>query len=510
MSTLTAPARPGPAPDGRAPAADLLAGLVRHPWGQVSPSVYETARLVTLAPWLPGHDARVRFLVDGQRADGAWGGPGGYALVPTLSAVEALLTALRRPDAPVQWLVPAVDRGLRALAALGADRDGLPDTPAIEVIVPALRAAVNAHLAGGGPARWSVAGPLPGPAGALRLPAGQPLAIKLLHSLEVAAPLAGPPPGVRPTAPGTVGASPAATAAWLAAQPADRRDLTALGFLWSLADRYGGAVPSVVPITVFERSWVLTSLADAGRAAPPDLLADLRAGLGPDGTPGGAGLPPDADTTSVVLALLERTGAPADLDCLLGFDTGTHFVTWPGERTASVTTNAHVLAALGARLRRRPGQATRYGAAADRIAAWLGERQGPDGAWTDKWHASPYYATAAAVQALARVAGPAAARGCRRAIRWVLDTQRADGAWGRWGPTREETAYALLVLDHARPEAAPARAGARGRGWLRGATGDDPPLWHDKDLYRPTAVVDAAVLAASGVVRPAVPRLSTV
>jgi hypothetical protein len=234
-------------------------------------------------------------------------------------------------------------------------------------------------------------------------------------------------------------------------------------------------------------------------AVPPALVADLRDGLGPHGTPGGAGLPPDADTTSVVLALLERVGRPADLDCLLGFEVGPHFQTWPGERTASVTTNAHVLEALGARLRRRPDQTGRYDAARRRVATWLGERQHPEGFWTDKWHASPYYATAACVQALTRFGGPAADAIRARALRWVLDTQRPDGSWGGWGPTREETAYALLVLDHAHPEPAAARAGARGREWLRAACRhdrSDPPLWHDKDLYQPTAVVRAAVLAA--------------
>jgi hypothetical protein len=53
--------------DGRvvgrlAEAATLVSDVARQPWGQVSPSVYETARLVALAPWLDGHNARMRFL----------------------------------------------------------------------------------------------------------------------------------------------------------------------------------------------------------------------------------------------------------------------------------------------------------------------------------------------------------------------------------------------------------------------------------------------------------------
>ncbi|MEU5831306.1 prenyltransferase, partial [Micromonospora tulbaghiae] len=94
--TLTA----GPVPATRSGTAhDLITALGGEPEGQTSPSVYETGRLVALAPWLDGHDRRMAWLLARQRPDGGWGGPGGYALVPTLSAVEALLAVLHR-DGP--------------------------------------------------------------------------------------------------------------------------------------------------------------------------------------------------------------------------------------------------------------------------------------------------------------------------------------------------------------------------------------------------------------------------
>src|SRR6266545_3701785 len=67
------------------PARQLIAEVSAQPWGQISPSVYETGRLVTLAPWLVGHSERVEYLLSGQHRDGSWGGSDGYALVPTLS-----------------------------------------------------------------------------------------------------------------------------------------------------------------------------------------------------------------------------------------------------------------------------------------------------------------------------------------------------------------------------------------------------------------------------------------
>ncbi|RQX42612.1 prenyltransferase, partial [Micromonospora chalcea] len=89
-----------------------------------------------------------------------------------------------------------------------------------------------------------------------------------------------------------------------------------------------------------------------------------------------------------------------------------------------------------------------------------------------------------------------------RGVAWLLDTQRPDGSWGLWHGTAEETAYAVLALAGAgrSGDARIAAALARGRRRLSELDGcdDEPALWHDKDLYRPTQIVRAAVLAASG------------
>src|SRR5256885_11602550 len=114
--------------------AALLRGLVDQPWGEVSASVYETGRLVSLAPWLGGHDARVRYLLQTRRADGGWGAPDGYWLVPTLSATEGLLAAARHRDVDGS----AVDRALRLLFRDLPPMRSLPGPPAAGLILPAL------------------------------------------------------------------------------------------------------------------------------------------------------------------------------------------------------------------------------------------------------------------------------------------------------------------------------------------------------------------------------------
>ncbi|WP_433219695.1 prenyltransferase/squalene oxidase repeat-containing protein [Microtetraspora malaysiensis] len=505
---------------------ELLAGLMSRPWGAVSPSVYETGRLVSLAPWLTGHRERVDFLIAAQRPDGGWGAPDGYGLVPTLSAMEAVLCVLGRGDSDMDRaaLTAVARRGLEALSReLAADVRARPDMPAIELIVPSLVGWINEHLDGMPEmlrAEWEDGVPLPPDMSHTRLElvramvrSGAELPEKLLHALEVAGDAASGAPAVAPTPIGTVGASPAATAAWLG----DRGLLDPLDparrHLEAVARRHGGPVPVGLPITVFERSWVLSLLARAGIPCdvPAEMIADLRAAIGPTGTPAGSGLPADADTTSVSLYALALLGMPYEPESLLAYETETHFCTWRGEQGRSFSVNAHVLDAFGQYALSRPLAAPRYRAATEKVTGWLLDGQRADGGWEDRWHASPYYATASCALALHDFGGDAAAPAVRRAVRWVLETQRPDGSWGRWSGTVEETAYAMQVLLCTRegagePDDEPViEAAARGYRYLLEADGaeDGTALWLDKDLYRPDAIVRAAVLAARHLARAA-------
>ena len=102
-------------------AQELVDGLLAQPWGQVTPSVYETGRVVSLAPWLGGQEQRITYLLDTQQPDGRWGPSDiGYALVPTLSAVEALLVRGRR-DSDRPETTRAWPSGLTVLRAWLAD-----------------------------------------------------------------------------------------------------------------------------------------------------------------------------------------------------------------------------------------------------------------------------------------------------------------------------------------------------------------------------------------------------
>ncbi|MFV2102698.1 prenyltransferase/squalene oxidase repeat-containing protein [Micromonospora sp. LOL_024] len=494
-------------------ARDLVAAMLREPAGHTSPSIYETARLVSLAPWLVGHADRVRYLLDSQGPAGGWGPPGGYALVPTLSATEALLAALRPPSTSnAAEVTRAVDRALDNLTLLLRGCGPLPDTPAIDLIVPALVDSLNEHLGHlarmSGEPRWRRP-TLDLPAGMSRqrlcavrrmVATGAPVPEKLWHALEVLPDLAPTASGVLSMAPGTVGASPAATAAWLGTP--DRHDgRQAVTFLEETVRRYGGPVPCATPITVFERAWVTATLVRAGipLTASPGLVESLTANLGSAGTPTGPGLPADADTTSVALFALTRLGVAVSPDCLFHFETGEGFCTWPGEDGFSVTTNAHVLDALGQHTGGNSEPGHRYRTTVRQLVVALQERQAAEGSWDDRWHASRFYATACCAASLAEFGPrPAVNASLASAADWVLATQRADGSWGTWEGTAEETAYAVqtLIASGQRREEV-VTAIRRAHTYLGHHDGRDGlALWHDKDLYQPTVIVRAAVLAA--------------
>ncbi|MFD9409381.1 prenyltransferase/squalene oxidase repeat-containing protein [Streptomyces sp. NPDC059989] len=523
MTTVDAPLQASGF-DSSAAAAQLVADLVAAPWGRPAPSLYETARLVSLAPWLTGHERRLRHLLDIQQPDGNWGPAAseGFALVPTLSATEALLTTLQRtpggPGVDRARVAACADRGLEALLRqLSSLRSPLPDTHAIELIVPALVEAVNAHLdrlrdAPSSDAQiWLPSGRLSLPAdvdvsvlAALRsrLRAGGAVPDKALYSLESAGDAARGARGVRPVEPGTVGASPAATAAWLGPAPAHG---PAVAFLESVVSDFGALAPAPVPIEVFERAAVLGVLARAGLypQVPDHLVKGLVNAVGPDGAAGGAGLPVDGDSTSIVLFTLALLGAPQDPGCLFGYEEDDHFCTWPGERTPSPSTNAHQLEALGQQLaatRPGPPDAHRYQAAVTKLSAWICDQQQADGSWDDKWHASPYYPAMCCTLALAHYGTGAAPAAVNKATQWILSTQRPDGSWGRWQGTLEETAYALLTLQLTPHTASPAieHAVTRGSDFLlpRIAHPDGAELWTGKDLYHHPALAQAPAVAA--------------
>ncbi|TDD94766.1 prenyltransferase/squalene oxidase repeat-containing protein [Actinomadura rubrisoli] len=483
-------------PSVRERAESLLGGL--GDGGSFGPCPYTTAWISRLRD----ADGTVRFprsrrwLIGHQRPDGSWGGDIELPHDRTVCTLAAVV-ALTDPGPSLPGRAEAVRAGLAYLRSRPAAWRGAPvgETMAFELAVPFLLGQASARgldlpyrdwddLAGARQAKLDL---IPRE----RLLGGP---TSLLYSLEAIEPDPALRALARFTGPdGSLANSPSATAALGA-------DGTTSAYLDALARRSpDGGVPSLYPTEAFELAWVLHNLQRAGLLdvrvpAAVRCLDRLRALLGPRGQLGlSATFPlPDPDDSAMAILVLDAAGHDVLhlLDGLLAFEGDRCFFTYPGERDGSVTPNARVLEALALRsaaYTRPMGKVVRFLLDTRREGAW----------WYDKWHVSPYYATAQVTFALAR----ATAMRLDGTLRWLLETQRPDGSWGWYGfGTPEETGCAVLNLDALARHGAriPASVWAAAHRYLRGRLGGPfPELWVGRSLYTPYDVVSSTVLAGA-------------
>ena len=261
-----------------------------------------------------------------------------------------------------------------------------------------------------------------------------------------------------------------------------------------LRNRGDGSLPTVAHFEVFEIAWALYNLARADHrpAEAQPLVRYLAQALTDDGVGVSMeGLRPDSDDTALTLSVLHRYGFPISAGPLRPFEGVNFFFTFPLERDASVTANAHVLEVLQA-----APPFPRQHVIQQKVVKYLRDARVDGDHWVDKWHGSPFYATAHAVFALTAAAPDL----CMPAYKWFLKSQREDGSWGWFNHgTPEETAYAVQALMTA-PAAfrADIKEQLRRAGAYLNETEGEPviPMWVGKTLYGPTQVVRSAVLSA--------------
>jgi squalene-hopene/tetraprenyl-beta-curcumene cyclase len=117
------------------------------------------------------------------------------------------------------------------------------------------------------------------------------------------------------------------------------------------------------------------------------------------------------------------------------------------------------------------------GASSDAGLSWLLSEQEEDGSWFGRWGVNHVYGTFSALTALAEAGVSRDAEPVRKAVRWLIEHQNADGGWGedcrsyvdpawigRGESTASQTAWALIGL-HAAGEAC-CDAATRGIEWL--------------------------------------------
>ncbi len=414
----------------------------------MSPSAYDTAQALYLAP--PGSNIwpALEWLLSVQATDGGWGDPAWGPRtreVPTLAALLALHKYGQRKDE-----LNALQAGLAFLRRSVSDWNlPLPDDlpVGIELIVPYLtEQALHADL----PIPQVAAASLdtigaPRRAGLMRLRPGA--GTPAVHSWEA---WGGSSPDLSVVDQhGGIGSSPAATVAWLHATKADptlhAARARALEYLEAASQATGTGIPGVMPtawpIDRFEQTYALHTLWSVGLLNHPRLrdtiaphIDSLDQLLRQQGVGFNDTFTPDADDTAAALAVLHASRRAPDMARLNVFASDNHYQTYEGELQPSVITTARAV-----QCRVLSGQPT---AAFD---SWLLDRQGADGLWiSDKWNGAPLYSTWQVILALIPSGHQPALITCREGI---LAHQHRDGGWGDGGSsTFENTAYAVLAL----------------------------------------------------------------
>lgn len=301
---------------------------------------------------------------------------------------------------------------------------------------------------------------------------------------------------------GSVGNSPATTAYYLSLCRNDgRQDERALAYLDGI--RVRDRIITVYPFRIFEAGWVLNNLLFSGlpittlvdRSIFDTLYAEMNTvGMPLDATFGIA----DGDITSVCCRVLLSAGYDVNPRILAGFENPESriFRTYNYERNVSMSTNIHALDALSL----MPHYPNRPEVRKQVIVTLLDNRK-YNIYWTDKWHASPYYATSHALVALLRQEAYLIHE-CRHTIDWILHNQRSDGSWGFYGTgTAEETAYVLTaLLTYHRYDSLDLDVLRRAASYLeqtyQGSYSTYPELWLAKSIYAPYDIIRSAILAA--------------
>jgi halimadienyl-diphosphate synthase len=472
--------------------------------GKMSNTAYDTAWAARLGEIDKNiSEKALKWICDHQLKDGSWGAstPINYhdRVICTLAAMTALTKRGRRAQdrTQIEKGQIALDR-IAAGATKGLTANSAGATVGFEMIVPTLLAEAEAlgiiqhqhnHILGRLAHQRTTK---------LSLLQGQ--IVNRFVTMAFSAEMAGPD-GLKlldvdnlQEDNGSVGNSPSATAYFIMNLRSDNEK--AFSYLRNTITLDGG-VPNVAPFDTFERAWVLWNLSltkvvddEILRLSQPHLDFLQNAwepgkGIGPAANY----TPKDSDDSSIAFEVLSRFNRPCDLEAILHYEQKNHFRCFQLEANPSISANIHVLGAL-----RQAGLEANH-PSVQKIARFLALSKMDATFWFDKWHISPYYSSAHAIITCAGYMDDLV----ESTIAWISQTQNADGSWGYYSSTAEETAYCIqaLLIWKRHDGKVDDEVIAKGAHWLKAHTEPPyPPLWIGKCLYSPEFVVRSSILSA--------------
>ncbi|QGA21613.1 hypothetical protein EYB26_009324 [Talaromyces marneffei] len=326
---------------------------------------------------------------------------------------------------------------------------------------------------------------------------------------------------------GSFMASPSSTAAYMmhSTQWDDECEHYLRHVISHASGKGSGGVPSAFPSTIFESVWPLSTLLKVGydlNSAP--FIEKIRTYLRDAfvAEKGILGFSPfvgaDADDTATAILVLNLLNQPVSVDAMLKeFEEEHHFKTYSQERNPSFSANCNVLLAL-----LYSQDVSLYSAQIEKAIRFL-YKQFKDSALDvrDKWNLSPYYSWLLMTQAMTRLTNLQKTSKITlsnhsiskdliclllRISSTVLKDQKPGGSWGSTRASKEETAYAVLILTYAFyvdeiPESLRNDikiAIENGSSFLSEKTtqADSEWLWVEKVTYRSEILSEAYLLAA--------------
>jgi len=224
-------------------------------------------------------------------------------------------------------------------------------------------------------------------------------------------------------------------------------------------------LPITYPMNIFESIWVIGALINCDFSKKfiinnfKPLLESIEENFSDHGTGSAKNFPPDCDDTARAVFSFNylNVNSKYTTQTLKQWyvEEGKYFKTYHHEKDASVSANVHALQAfLESDNVPKNEKADLWDNIISLFENTAIKDSSTDAYWTDKWMSSPIYTVEGVIYTITKYQDQFPQRETNihhKAINWLLTKQHDSGGFQtyiEYGPTMEETAYALIAMIH--------------------------------------------------------------